>query len=559
MNIDTKATWQRFFRLFQLERKDMYQVFYYAIFAGLVSLTLPLGVQAIINLIQGAQISSSWIILVILVTIGVSFAGALQIMQMRIIETLQQRIFTRSSFELSYRFPRIRMSQLRNLYPPELANRFFDTLTLQKGLSKILIDVPTALIQILFALVLLSFYHPFFIFFGIFLLSLMFFVFRYTVKRGLETSIIESKYKYRVAHWIQEIARSIISFKLAGSTDLALTKNDELVEGYLGAREAHFKVIKFQYIKMIAFKVAVTAGLLVIGGLLVLNQQMNIGQFVAAEIVILLVIASVEKLIVSLETLYDMLTSIEKLGEVLDFDLESQEGKRPNYPAGFKLELKGVGYQVKDRERPILEQVDLIFEAGKNYLLRGASGSGKSSLLRVIAGVTTPTSGAVFVDDQNLKSIQPNHYRTQLGLSLSEQTPFEGSLRENLIFDRIDVSERELIAVSKTVGLDEFIKDLPQGLDSQIQAEGRQISYTISKKILLARAILKHPKVLVLEDPLDQFTKEETTSIIDYLTDPKQPWTLVVVSANNYWANRCHELIELEEGKVKYTKSNLSC
>ena len=559
MNIDTKATWQRFFRLFQLERKDIYQVFYYAIFAGLVSLSLPLGVQAIINLIQGAQISSSWIILVILVTIGVSFAGALQIMQMRIIETLQQRIFTRSSFELSYRFPRIRMSQLRNLYPPELANRFFDTLTLQKGLSKILIDVPTALIQILFALVLLSFYHPFFIFFGIFLLSLMFFVFRYTVKRGLETSIIESKYKYRVAHWIQEIARSIISFKLAGNTDLALTKNEELVEGYLGAREAHFKVIKFQYIKMIAFKVAVTAGLLVIGGLLVLNQQMNIGQFVAAEIVILLVIASVEKLIDSLETLYDMLTSIEKLGEVLDFDLESQEGKRPNYPTGFKLELKGVGYLVKDRERPILDQIDLTFEPGKTYLLRGASGSGKSSLLRVIAGVSTPTSGAVFVDDQNLKSIQPNHYRTQLGLSLSEQTPFEGSLRENLIFDRTDVSEKELIEVAKTVGLDEFIKELPQGLDSQIQAEGRHISYTISKKILLARAILKHPKILVLEDPLDQFTKDETTSIIDYLTDPNQPWTLVVVSANDYWANRCHQLIELEEGKVKHTKSNLSC
>ena len=183
-------------------------------------------------------------------------------------------------------------------------------------------------------------------------MSLMFFVFRYSVKRGLETSIIESKYKYRVAHWIQEIARSIISFKLSGNTDLALTKNDELVEGYLGAREAHFKVIKFQYIKMIAFKVAVTAGLLVIGGLLVLNQQMNIGQFVAAEIVILLVIASVEKLLVSLETLYDMLTSIEKLGEVLDFDLESQEGKRPNYPTAFKLELKGVGYLCKRPRAP---------------------------------------------------------------------------------------------------------------------------------------------------------------------------------------------------------------
>ena len=87
-------------------------------------------------------------------------------MQLRIIETIQQRIFTRAAIELSYRFPKIKMHELRNYYPPELANRFFDTLTIQKGLSKILIDVPTALLQILFALLLLSFYHPFFIVFG---------------------------------------------------------------------------------------------------------------------------------------------------------------------------------------------------------------------------------------------------------------------------------------------------------------------------------------------------------------------------------------------------------
>lgn len=321
MKIDTKAVWDRFFGLIKLEKRDVYQVFYYALFAGVVSLSLPLGIQAIINLIQGAQISNSWVILVVLVTLGVMFTGALQIMQLRIIETLQQRIFTRSSFELSYRFPKIRMSQLRTYYPPELANRFFDTLTIQKGLSKILIDVPTALIQIIFALILLSFYHPFFIFFGLSLMVLMYFVFRYTVKKGVETSLVESKHKYRVAHWIQEVARSIVSFKLSGNTQLALNKNDALVCNYLQAREAHFKVIKFQYIKMIAFKVTVTAGLLAIGGALVLNQQMNIGQFVAAEIVILLVIISVEKLIVSLETLYDMLTAIEKLGQVVDFKL----------------------------------------------------------------------------------------------------------------------------------------------------------------------------------------------------------------------------------------------
>ena len=279
MEHSNMTPWRRLIGLLQLEKRDIRQIFYYAVFGGIVALSLPLGIQAIINLIQGAQISTSWIILVIIVTLGVAFSGALQLMQLRIIETIQQRIFTRSSFELAYRFPKIKMAELRNYYPPELANRFFDTLTIQKSLSKILIDVPTAVLQIVFALILLSFYHPFFIIFGILLL-------------GLETSLKESKNKYKVAHWIQEIARTVISFKLSGSTNLGLKKNDALVNDYLKSRESHFKILMLQFIQMISFKVVVTASLLLIGGALVLNQEMNIGQFVAAEIIIILVIAS---------------------------------------------------------------------------------------------------------------------------------------------------------------------------------------------------------------------------------------------------------------------------
>ncbi len=555
MKIDTKAVWDRFFGLIKLEKRDVYQIFYYALFAGVVSLSLPLGIQAIINLIQGAQISNSWVILVVLVTLGVMFTGALQIMQLRIIETLQQRIFTRSSFELSYRFPKIRMSQLRTYYPPELANRFFDTLTLQKGLSKILIDVPTALIQIIFALILLSFYHPFFIFFGLSLLVLMYCVFRYTVKKGVETSLVESKHKYRVAHWIQEVARSVVSFKLSGNTQLALNKNDALVCDYLQAREAHFKVIKFQYIKMIAFKVTVTAGLLAIGGALVLNQQMNIGQFVAAEIVILLVINSVEKLIVSLETLYDMLTAIEKLGQVVDFKLESQEGKTPEFKTPFRLELDDVWYSVEGREEPVLSNISFCVEPKEVVLLRGVSGSGKSSLMRVLAGVNTPTSGSVFIDNTNLKAIQLNHYRTHLGLSLSDEVPFEGTLRENLTFGNTNIDEAYLEELLSVIGLKEFVRSLPFGLDTLISPEGRHISYTVTKKMILIRALLKQPKLLLLEDPLDQFRPEETSKIIDYLCDKKHNWSIVVISNNSYWNTKCTKSLELNEGQITNLKS----
>ena len=287
---------------------------YYVVFSGLIGLTLPLGIQAIINLIQGAQVSTSWIVLVSLVTIGVAFVGVLQLMQMRIIETIQQRLFMRASFEFTYRFPKIRMDELHNYYPPELANRFFDVLTVQKSLAKLLIDVPTAVLQIVFALVLLSFYHPFFIAFGVLLLVLIYIVFKYTIQRGMDTSLKESKKKYIVAHWIQEVARAIMSFKISGKTSLAIDKNDKLVEDYLIAREGHFKILIIQFIQMIGFKVLVTAGLLLIGGLLVLNQELNIGQFVAAEIIILLVIGSVEKLILGLESFYDVLTSLEKMG-----------------------------------------------------------------------------------------------------------------------------------------------------------------------------------------------------------------------------------------------------
>ncbi|ARV05850.1 ABC transporter ATP-binding protein/permease [Polaribacter sp. SA4-10] len=545
--------WQRFVGLLKLEKKDIFQIFYYAIFGGIVALSLPLGIQAIINLIQGAQISTSWVVLVIIVTIGVIFSGALQLMQLRIIETIQQRIFTRASFELSYRFPKIKMTELRNYYPPELANRFFDTLTIQKGLSKILIDVPTALLQIIFALILLSFYHPFFIIFGILLLLLIYIVFKFTAQKGLETSLIESKIKYKVAHWIQEVARTVVSFKLSGHTSLALQKNDDLVEKYLEARENHFKILILQFTQMIGFKVIVTASLLLIGGALVLNQEMNIGQFVAAEIIILLVIASVEKLIIGLESFYDVLTSIEKIGQVVDKELESQEGERPLFKEGLTVELEEVNYGVENKEKHIIKNVSLTLNPKSRILVIGESGAGKSSLLRLISGVIEPTSGNIYINNLSLKSLYLNHYRSQLGLLLSEETPFEGSIRDNLVFANKDIKDEVIYNALEIVGLTKFLKEQPNGLNTVLYPEGKQMSFTIAKKIILARAIIKQPKIMILEDPLDQFNLDETIKIINYLTDPIRPWALIVVSSKKSWRTQCNQIITLEKGEIKAT------
>ncbi|TXD48423.1 peptidase domain-containing ABC transporter [Polaribacter sp. IC073] len=543
--------WKRFVGLLELERRDIIQIFYYAVFGGIVALTLPLGIQAIINLIQGAQISTSWVVLVIVVTIGVLFSGALQLMQLRIIETIQQRIFVRASFELSYRFPKIKMNELRNYYPPELANRFFDTLNIQKGLSKILIDVPTALLQIIFALILLSFYHSFFIIFGILLLLLIYIVFKFTAKKGLETSLVESKMKYKVAHWIQEVARTVVSFKLSGNTHLALQKNDVLVSKYLKARENHFKILILQFSQMIGFKVIATASLLLIGGALVLNQEMNIGQFVAAEIIILLIIQSVEKLIIGLESFYDVLTSIEKLGQVVDKELEAQEGEKPLFKEGLTVELEDVSYGVQNREKHILKKISITLKPKSRILILGESGAGKSTLLRLISGIIEPISGNIYINNLSLTSLHLNHYRSQLGLSLSDETPFEGSIRDNLVFGNKAIEDSVIYEVLGVVGLTQFLKEQPNGLETVLYPEGKQMSYSIAKKIILARAIIKQPKIMILEDPLDQFNLEETLRVISYLTDAKRPWALIVVSSKKSWRTQCNQIITLEKGEIK--------
>lgn len=545
------TSWQRLIGLLKLDRKDIKQVFYYAILAGVVNLSLPLGIQAIINLIQGAQISSSWIVLIILVTLGVAFVGMLQLMQMRIIENVQQKIFTRSSFEFAYRFPKIKMSELRYYYPPELANRFFDTLTVQKGLSKILVDFPAAILQIIFGLLLLSFYHPFFIIYGILLLLLIYIVFKFSAQRGLDTSLDESKQKYKVAHWLQEVARSIISFKLSGKTSLALRKNDSLVSEYLDARESHFKVLIQQFIKLIGFKILVTAGLLVIGGFLVLNQQMNIGQFVAAEIIILLVINSVEKLILGLEAFYDVLTSIEKLGQVVDKKLEPQEGDViSSKNKTIKIELDQVSYSVPEKNSPILDDISLTIELKDRILIYGSHGSGKSSLLKLIAGINTPSKGNIYVNNISLSGIQLNEYRSLIGQSLPEESPFEGTIRENLTFGDESITDEDISFVLKKTMLVDFVKSQPNGLRTILYPEGQRLSRTVSKKIVLARSILKNPKVLLLKDPLEQFDTNEAKSIIEFLTDTNNPWSLVVVSSNMDWKKSCTRVLNLEDGKL---------
>jgi ABC-type bacteriocin/lantibiotic exporter with double-glycine peptidase domain len=544
---------KRFKNLILIDKQDIYQIFLYSIIAGLISLSLPLGIQSIINFIQAGKVSTSWMVLVLIVVIGVAFVGLLKIMQFRITENLQQKIFVRSSFEFAYRFPKIKFNQLQDQYPPELANRFFDTLTVQKGVSKLLLDSSGAALQIIFGIILLSLYHSFFIFFGLLLLLLLYLIFKINFNKGLQTSLKESKYKYKIAHWLQEIARNHLSFKSNTTFNYSLHKNDKLVSEYLKQRESHFHVLLKQFIQLTGFKIIITAGLLIIGGLLVINQQMNIGQFVAAEIIILSIITAVEKLFSGLELFYDVLTSLEKLGTVVDLELE-EEMENTTYTLDketITIELQNVTFQYPNAENETLKNVSLSIAPKQHTLIDGENGAGKTTLIRLLARILEPTSGSIFINNTNYKKFSSGVYRSKIGVVTSQEMPFEGTILENIICNNVSIKMETVFHLLDKLKLTEAIKALPKGLETPISSEGKQINASTVQKIVLARCIINQPEILFLENPLDKIDEYDCKEILDYLCEENQPWTLVVVSKNKYWEHICKQKIVLEKGEHK--------
>lgn len=521
----------RFWRLLKPDRSEIRNVYIYAIFQGVIQLSLPIGIQAIINLIQGGALNSSWLLLAILVGVGIGIGGILQIGQLKITENLQQKVFTRAAFEFAFRMPRIKLEQLAGKYAPELMNRFFDVVSVQKALSKVLIDFSTAGIQVLFGLILLSLYHPFFIVFSLILVLLVVSILVFTAKRGLQTSLEESKEKYKIAHWLEELARTHHSFKLAGETDLPLKKMDGKVQKYISARERHFSVLVRQYIWMVIFKVAVALGLLIIGGLLVMNREMNVGQFVAAEIIILLVLASVEKLVLSFETIYDMLTALEKIGQVTDLELEEEQGIVPgNESKGMSLGMNELSFGFPVENGKVLKNISLYIRAGERVLVTGKNDSGKSTLLYLMGGLYSPISGSLTLDDIPLKNYHPAFLRAQIGSYLREEQLFEATLLENITLGREAVSFDHVKEIVEALGMKEFICSLPEGYDTLILPQGRQFSKSTVAKILLARAVAGYPRLLLLENSFSVFQPKERESILRYLFDRKHNWTLVITS-----------------------------
>jgi ABC-type bacteriocin/lantibiotic exporter with double-glycine peptidase domain len=543
---------RRLLNLLKTESRDITYIYVYAIVVGLISLVLPLGIQAMIRLISGGMIFSSVVVIIAVVIIGLLASGGLQIMQITLVEILQQRIFAKAAFEFTYRLPKIRLDALAKYYPPELMNRFFDVINVQKALPKLLVDLTGAVLQILFGLVLLSFYHPFFLAFSVVLVGIVGLVFRLTGPKGLKTSLTESKYKYKIVYWLEEMARTVNSFRLAGDTNLPMQKMDDYVSNYLYYRKSHFAVLRTQLIYIVFFKVLVIGGLLILGTLLVVDRQITLGQFVASEIVIVLVVGAVEKIIVNMDTVYDLLTAVEKIGTVTDLPLEHQRGNRTelgSQPQGISIAAKDLKYQYSTGNKA-LEGVSFTLKSGEKVALAGMHSAGKHTMARLLAGVMTDYQGSITYNDISLREIHPHSLRVVVDNYLFEDAIFDGTILDNISMRRSHVTYEDVHWALNKVGLSNYVNKLTDGVYTHIGAEGKQPDEGVLHKILLARAIASRPKLLIVKDALPEMCRTDRTHLIQFMTDPDTPWTLVVVSNDPMLLAKCDRILVLDDGKL---------
>ena len=530
--------------LIQDHKKEITSIYLFSILGGIVNLSLPLGVQTIIGLVMGATMVTSIYVLIFLVVLGVFLMGLFQINQMKIIESIQQKIFAHYAYDFAQKLPSLDLKQMDKYHIPEKVNRFFDTLNIQKGFAKLLLDIPVATVQIVFGIILLSLYHPLFIILGLILLLLLGLILFYTSKKGIETSIEESTYKYEVAGFFGEIARTIKTFKFSQGSDLNLIRTDENVMGYLAARTTHFHVLLFQYKSLIFFKIALTTLMLTLGSYLLINQQLNVGEFVAAEIVIMLVIGAVEKLITSLDSAYDVFTGLEKLASVTDSPLETSGELTVDTQEGLEIEMKNFSFEFEPG-KPVLHSINLHINPGEKIQIAGPAGAGKSILMRVLTGNYIDFKGTLLINKVPIKNYSLASLRKHTGILLQNQEIFKGTVWENISLGNKDISPSMILATANELGFADFLNHFTKGFDTDIEPLGKKTPQSIVKKILLLRALCGDKRLVLLENPWSGLEPELAERIQAYLVQLKAT-VLVSTNENGTFGKK----IEINNGKV---------
>jgi len=519
----------RVMALMKPETSDIWTVTVFALITGLLALATPLAVESLVNTVAFGRLLQPVVILALMLLAFLSFSAALLGLQTYVVEIIQRRIFARVAADLSYRLPRLVPSSLEGQSGRELVNRFFDVITVQKASSALMLDGISLVLNTLIGMTVLAFYHPWLLGFDIVLLALILFVIFVLGRGAVNTSIKESKAKYTVAAWLEDLVGCPTAFRYRGAAEFALDQADHYTYEYLNARKKHFRIVMRQIVFALGLQAAASTTLLGLGGWLVIAGQLTLGELVAAELIVTVIVGSFAKMGKHLQSYYDLLASVDKLGVLFDLPMERQDGLlQLSQTEPAEVSVKGVGF-ANFHGVTTDHQIDLYVESGGRLMLTGPSGSGKSRLLDLLFGLTSPAKGHVSINEIDPRDMRPDALRKHVALVRNIEI-FNGTLEENIHLERPYVSTSDVREALEWVGLYEQILQLPQGLQTHLVDNGYPLTEIQARKLMLARAIVGRPRLLLIDGLLDALSDDEAERLTCMLADPARLWTLIMVT-----------------------------
>ncbi|MCO6458724.1 MAG: ATP-binding cassette domain-containing protein [Pirellulaceae bacterium] len=533
----------RLMALVRPERSDIWTVVVFSVFVGVLALASPIAVEALVNTVAFGKYLQPVVILALLLLTFLSFAAAMRALMTYVVEILQRRLFIRVVEDLAYRLPRVRQHAWDQHHGSELVNRFFDVVTLQKMVASLLLDGISIVLQTVIGMLVLAFYHPFLLGFDVVLLAMIALIVFVLGRGAVVTSIQESRAKYSVAAWLQELARHPTAFKLHAGSQFALDRADQLAVRWLDARRSHFRVLMRQIIFALGLQAVASTALLGLGGWLVISRELTLGQLVASELIVMTIVGSFAKIGKHLESFYDLLAATDKLGHLFDLPIERHD-KLFHLPDGSAAELSLHGVSYDSLGHTVLRNVNFRVPPGVSVALTGPAGSGKSKLIDLLCGIRSPSSGHVQLDGMDIRELRPDSLREHLAAARTVEI-FHGTINENVHLNRPNISAMDVREALDAVGLLDELLRLPGGLQSVLQTGGGPLSSSQALRLMLARAIVGRPRLLLIDGTLDALPDDMLQRLLPRLAGPATPWTLVVATGRPEVIEACQRELRL--------------